>query len=396
MSKRSGLHLSTAIALLVIAMTLSVGSGRANADHDVEHRIAQFWQRVDALGPVDLLTAADLGQWALNVIERDPGAGLTVADFRASTAAMQAAFDRAGMGIPPGLPKSPDVEERIARFWAKVGALGPADLLSAADLGQWALNVTDRDPNKRIRVDEFRASTAGMQGGFDRARSLPRPPTPAPTPTPSPVVTCAPSGTPARTGLEGRVLWYQTPLANFTVEIREWTIPGPGTLYGSGITDASGRFVITGLPAKGNLEVHLSEQSGYTMIGYGIHTTCGDRVVAVGDLAVRRAITGLSPAHRATVPAGPLRIQWDVVPLATTYCISVYDIAGQVELTPTTPLTPTPLTPPCYRGAVTGSPSFTTPPLVRGKIYSVTVQAFAGAIEIATLLTGNVIFYTAP
>jgi hypothetical protein len=186
-----------------MAAILSVGIGRASADHDVEHRIAQFWQRVDALGPGDLLTAADLGQWALNVIERDPGAGLTVADFRASTAAMQAAFDRAGVGIPPGVPKSADVEGRIGRFWAKVDALGPTDLLSAADLGQWALNVTDRDPNKRIRVDDFRSSTAGMQGGLERSRSLPRPATPMPTrtPTPTPTPTIAPTPRPIARGI---------------------------------------------------------------------------------------------------------------------------------------------------------------------------------------------------
>lgn len=54
--------------------------------------------------------------------------------------------------------------------------MAPADVLPAADLGQWALNVIDRDPNKRIRVDDFGAATASMQSGFDRARpSTPRP-----------------------------------------------------------------------------------------------------------------------------------------------------------------------------------------------------------------------------
>ncbi|MBI2982912.1 MAG: hypothetical protein HYY42_01780, partial [Chloroflexi bacterium] len=150
---------SILLALVLVLSFIAAPRHQASAD-DVEQRIAEFWKRVDALGPSDVLTAADLGQWALNVTERDPGAGITVADFRAATAAMQAAFDRAGIGVPPGTPKSADVEERIARFWQKLDALGPADVVSAADLGQWALNVTDRDPNKRIRVDDFRASTA--------------------------------------------------------------------------------------------------------------------------------------------------------------------------------------------------------------------------------------------
>lgn len=108
-----------AAALLTVA-ALALGAGQPAAADDVEQRIADFWKRVDALGPSDVLTAADLGQWALNVTARDPGAGITAADFRASTAAMQAAFDRAGVGVPAGTPKSADVEERIARLCHKV------------------------------------------------------------------------------------------------------------------------------------------------------------------------------------------------------------------------------------------------------------------------------------
>lgn len=155
------------LALALVISLVAIPASKAAAVH-VEQRIADFWKRVDALGPSDLLTAADLGQWGRNVIDRDPDAAITVADFRASASVMQAAFDRAGAGIPPGTPKSTDVEDRIARFWQKLDALGPSDAVSAVDIGQWALNVTDRDPNKRIRVDDFRASTAGMQAGLDR------------------------------------------------------------------------------------------------------------------------------------------------------------------------------------------------------------------------------------
>jgi len=87
---------SAIIALLVVISALSVGIGRASANHDVEHRIAQLWQRVDALQPGDYLSAGDVGQWALNVIERDSRTRITVADFRASAGVLQAAFDRAG------------------------------------------------------------------------------------------------------------------------------------------------------------------------------------------------------------------------------------------------------------------------------------------------------------
>jgi hypothetical protein len=187
--------LATRSILVALALAISLAAmPRWAAAEGIEQRIAQFWARVDALGPSDLLTAADLGQWAILVFERDPGAGISVADFRASTAAMQAAFERAGVGVPPGTPKGADIEGRIARFWARVDALGPTDLLTAADLGLWALNVTDRDPSKRIRVDDFRAATAGMQTGLEAARGRPRPAAPPPTATARPSPTSTPAG----------------------------------------------------------------------------------------------------------------------------------------------------------------------------------------------------------
>jgi hypothetical protein len=138
----------------------------------VEQRIAEFWQCVNSLGALDALTAEDLGQWARNVIERAPNAAIKVGDFRTSTASMQAAIDRASAGIAPLPPKTVDVEARIAAFWQRVNALGSCDSLTATDLGQWALNVIDRDPSRRIFVEDFRATTAGMQLGLDRG-SLP-------------------------------------------------------------------------------------------------------------------------------------------------------------------------------------------------------------------------------
>ena len=43
--------------------------------------------------------------------------------------------------------------------------------LAAGDLGQWAPNVIDRNPSRQIRVDDFRASTVGIQAAFDRAKA---------------------------------------------------------------------------------------------------------------------------------------------------------------------------------------------------------------------------------
>ena len=88
--------IGVALAVVVLVASVLAGQQRASADHDVEHRIAQFWARIDAMQPGDYLSARDLGQWALNVIERDPRARLTVAEFRASTAMMQAGIERAG------------------------------------------------------------------------------------------------------------------------------------------------------------------------------------------------------------------------------------------------------------------------------------------------------------
>lgn len=156
------------VALLVIASVPASGRA-ADAADDVEQRIAEFWKRVDALRPSDHLSTTDLGQWALNLIERDDTARISVGDFRNSTAYMQAAIERAGPAAGTAEPYNAQVEQRIAAFWQRVDALTPTDHLAAADLGQWALNVIDRDSLARISVLDFRASAAGMQAGIERA-----------------------------------------------------------------------------------------------------------------------------------------------------------------------------------------------------------------------------------
>jgi len=187
---------SSWLVTLVVIISVFGGTVRIGAaGGNVEQRIADFWKRVDALQPGDYLSAADLGQWALNVIERNPRARTTVADFRGSTGAMQTGMDRAGLApaAPAGTPApSATVEQRIAEFWKRVDALQPTDFLSAADLGQWALNVIDRNPRARTTVADFRVSTADMQGGLDRAGLAPGVPTATPTPAPTiPPVTAA-------------------------------------------------------------------------------------------------------------------------------------------------------------------------------------------------------------
>lgn len=181
--RNRGIHRGALIALLILGI---IGGGvpvSVAGPGDVEQRIADFWKRVDALQPTDYLSAADLGQWALNVIERNPRARTTIADFRTSTGAMQAGMDRAGLAPESATPVAPvaGVEQRIADYWKRVDALLPSDFLSAADLGQWALNVIDRNPRARITVADFRTSTGLMQAGMDRAGLAPAA-TPAPVP----------------------------------------------------------------------------------------------------------------------------------------------------------------------------------------------------------------------
>ncbi len=139
---------------------------------NVEQRIADFWSRIGSLQPGDCVSSADLGQWALNVIARNPRARTTVSDFQLSTAGMQGGLDRGGLALAaaPATPApTTNVEQRIADFWKRVGALQPSDYVSAADLGQWALSVIERNPRARLSVADFRASTAVMQGAMDRA-----------------------------------------------------------------------------------------------------------------------------------------------------------------------------------------------------------------------------------
>lgn len=234
---RSSVLLTLVLSAISTPPQPALAAGRcASTVGGVEQRVADFWQCVGSLGASDLLTAEDLGQWARNVIERAPGAGIHVVDFRASTVGMQDALDRASAGVAPAPPKSADVESRIALFWQKVNALGSCEQLTATDLGQWALNVIDRDPSKRIRVDDFRTSTADMQAGLDRTRC--------------PVAVSPNAACPGATGpyaICGRVTSALTgaPLvgADVTAAIAH-TFSGPVK------TDAKGAYTIT-VPAAG-------------------------------------------------------------------------------------------------------------------------------------------------
>jgi hypothetical protein len=134
----------------------------------IEQRIADFWKRIDALQPTDHVSTADLGLWAQLVIERNARARLGVTDFRAVTAGMQAAIERAGNAPTAGAPTATDIEQRIADFWKRIDALEPSAYVSTADLGLWAQLVIGRNTRARLTVGDFRDATAAMQAAIDR------------------------------------------------------------------------------------------------------------------------------------------------------------------------------------------------------------------------------------
>ncbi|MGH2379110.1 MAG: endo alpha-1,4 polygalactosaminidase, partial [Candidatus Limnocylindria bacterium] len=129
------------------------------------------------------------------------------------------------------------VERRIAEFWKRVDAMQPGDSLSSTDLGQWALNVIERDTTARITVADFRTSTAGMQAAMDRARpapssspvrSSPAPSaSPAPAPLTTPSATVAPTAPPAlwRPAIGATWQWQLTGLpVDLSVEVDVYDI----------------------------------------------------------------------------------------------------------------------------------------------------------------------------
>jgi len=101
------LRVSRLVAVALFVVALVGGSDRAavGGGPDVEQRIADFWNRINAMQPDDYLSSADIGQWALNVIDRDSSTRITVADFRAATGVMQSAMDRAGRGSSVATPR---------------------------------------------------------------------------------------------------------------------------------------------------------------------------------------------------------------------------------------------------------------------------------------------------
>src|SRR5688500_18152084 len=93
----------------------------------------------------DHLAFADLGQCALNVTLRVPSARIAVADFRTSTAAMQAAIERAGRA--PAISTPPPSGGFDPRFYIGKGdAFNCAHFASQA-MAQAVLRADPRDPN---------------------------------------------------------------------------------------------------------------------------------------------------------------------------------------------------------------------------------------------------------
>lgn len=369
-------------AALLIVLSIAVAPVHIAIADDVEHRIADFWGRIDALAPSDILSATDLGQWGSNVIQRDPSARVTVADFRSSTAQMQAAIEKAGRVVPPAAPNAA-VEQRIAAFWQRIDAMRPDQPLSAGDLGQWALNVTERDPGARIAVAAFRSATAGMQGAIDRAAStLPPTVTPLPTPTPAPTPTAAACGTnvtdPSATGIEGMVTWAGLPAPGYRIELAKSSNDvferfSPNLqVYGSATTGPDGRFRVTGAPVVAVL-VRQIAPAGYDKAGKYIirdEILCADRVrpplddrqlgtyLPGGIIKVWRQVTGLSVSEGSTVAAGRLTVSWDPLDRADSYCVEI----GDSSVT--------------WGDYVCGSgTTFVTQPLISGQRYAVSLLA---------------------
>ena len=179
----------------VIALATGVAGYQSAFADDIEQRIAIFWQRIDQLQPGDFVSTADLGLWAQLVIGRNARARLTVAEFRGTTALMQAAIDSARDAPAATGTVPPDIEARIADFWKRIDARQPSDYISTADLGLWAQLVIGRNPRARLTVTDFRATTALMQRAIESAGDAPVSLSPSPTltATASPLAT----GTPA-------------------------------------------------------------------------------------------------------------------------------------------------------------------------------------------------------
>ena len=136
------------------------------------------------------------------------------------------------------------VEQRIADFWNRINALSPGDYVSSADLGQWALNVIDRDATSRMTVADFRAATAGMQASMDRAGRAPSGATPTPVAAPpaTPTAPLRPPSTPSPSPISGATVYSPTSFSGRETVTVTWTNPAPAA--GSYITfvDANGAY----------------------------------------------------------------------------------------------------------------------------------------------------------
>jgi hypothetical protein len=132
------------VVVALFAAAVITGATTTVSADDVEQRIAEFWRRIDALQPNDYVSASDLGQWAQNVIARDPRARLTVAEFRTSTAGMQSAIDRAGRAPAAATTPAPTPTPAPTAIVLKVGQ-------SVTYTDGWKLTVLRTEPQAASR-----------------------------------------------------------------------------------------------------------------------------------------------------------------------------------------------------------------------------------------------------
>lgn len=127
-------------------------------------------------------------------------------------------------------------------------------------------------------------------------------------------------------------MWGGAPGVGLLVHVRDANFPyGNGTIYGTTRTDASGVYRVMNVPVSTTLTVDIPEQDGYIGYGAAFYASCGGRVMPVGDLDVRRKLTGLSISGGTALPAGPITLCWDAAPTATRYCVAVVRLLDAIE-----------------------------------------------------------------
>jgi chitodextrinase len=145
---------------------------------------------------------------------------------------------------------------------------------------------------------------------------------------------CATTSTSATTGVAGNIYWNRVPVPNAVARIKIGPSPYVGTTIAETVTNASGAFYLSDVPA-GDYYIYAIKPVGSTeywdWLGLPISVQANE-LVDVGTMHLSKIMTLIEPQNDAIVTTNPPTFSWQAVPGADSYNVYAYENGGSYPL----------------------------------------------------------------